>query len=196
MPIVFLALNGEKLLRSLVDGLTLLSIFTPMKSNSLFSLLMVFALPAIARSAELTGKVSSANGRPFLTNAIVYVVSGIAPGAVLGKREPSKLLIRGGQLDPQVLVVLTGETFTVKTEDKNPYNVQLRFRESMELNVALGAIGKASEFPTAKTFKAGRPELFALVTDDLGSFHGYLCVLEHPFYGLTLKGVLLRSAPG
>src|SRR5690348_1939024 len=105
MPIVFLALNGEKLLRSLVDGLTLLSIFTPMKSNSLFSLLIVFALP-IARSAELTGKVSSANGRPFLTNAIVYVISGIAPGTVLGKREPSKLLIRGGQLDPQVLVVL------------------------------------------------------------------------------------------
>jgi len=32
-------------------------------------------------------------------------------------REPSKLLIRGGQIDPQVLVVLTGETFTVKTED-------------------------------------------------------------------------------
>lgn len=153
-----------------------------MKSNTLFALLTTFALPLVAPSAEVIGKVSSTDGGRGLAGAIVHVVSGVQPGAALPQRQPPKLLIRGGRVDPQVLVVLTGETFTLTNADADVYNVQLQFRERTELNLAMSA-GRHRE--TVKTVKAGRPELFARVSDDLGRLHGYICVLEHPFYALT-----------
>jgi hypothetical protein len=150
-----------------------------MKSNTLFALLMTFALPLVVSSAEVIGKVSSADGGRGMAGAIVYVVSGVQPSAALPKRQPPKLLIRGGRLVPVVLVVLGGETFTLTSADADGYNVQFQFRERTELNLAL-SVGR----PTT-TVKAGRPELFTRVSEDLGRLHGYVCVLEHPFYALT-----------
>jgi len=149
-----------------------------MKSNTLFALLITLALPLVASSAEVTGMVSSKDGGPGLAGTIVYVVSGVQPRAALSKRQAPKLLIRGGRLDPEVLVVLDGETFTLTSADAQGYNVQFQFRERTELNLAL--FGRSTT-----TVKAGRPELFARVSEDLGRLHGYVCVLEHPFYAFT-----------
>ena len=132
----------------------------------------------MAPCAEVIGKVSSTDRGRSLARAVVHVVSGVQPGAALPQRQRSKLLIRGGQLDPQVLVVLTGETFTLTNADTDVYNVQLQFGERSELNLGMSP-GRHT------TVKAGRPELFARVSEDLGRLQGYVCVLEHRFYALT-----------
>jgi hypothetical protein len=152
--------------------------FRCMKSHTLSALVILFAFPVIAPSVELSGKITSTREGRGLTNAIIQVVSG--PGIAVKKRASPKLLIRDGRLDPQVLVAYSGETLTLTNADNEPYNVQFRFSKRTELNLAMGASS-----PATKLVETGQPELFARVTDDLGKLHGYVCVVEHPFYALT-----------
>jgi hypothetical protein len=146
--------------------------------TEIFAVLASFLLPFVARSAEVAGKVSAAPDGQALAGAIVHVVSGIRAGAESTKRKPPEFVVREAQLIPEVLVVRTGETFTVKNADAALYNVHFRFRESIERNLGLRQGGQI-------TNRVDRPELFARISDDLYQLNGYICVMEHPFYALT-----------
>jgi hypothetical protein len=163
-----------------------------MKSISACTLLAAFAVPLAGACGDVSGRVLSLGTSQDLAGALVYVVSGPKLGAALPPREPPKLLISNGRLDPQVLVVMAGETFTITNADATGYNVQLKFRERIESNLA---VSKGSNL----LVKAGGPELFAGVSEDLGRLFGYICVLDHPVYALTdAKGMfkLPDLAPG
>jgi RNA polymerase sigma factor (sigma-70 family) len=127
---------------------------------------------------EVAGKVSAARDGQALAGAIVHVVSGIRSGAESAGRESPELVVRGSRLIPDVLVVRTGETFTVKNADAAVYNVHIRFRQNSERNLGLTSRGQL-------TTKVDRPELFARISEDLYRLNGYVCVMEHPFYALT-----------
>jgi hypothetical protein len=134
--------------------------------------------PLEAWSAEVAGNVYAAQDGQGLAGAIVYVVSGIRPGAEPTNRAAAEFAVRGGRLVPEVFVVRTGETFVVKNADATPYNVQFQFRENREHNLMLNAGGQL-------TARADRPELFARIGEDLHRLKGYICVMEHSFYALT-----------
>jgi hypothetical protein len=149
-----------------------------MNSKASFVLLLAFSFTAPVFPAELTGKVSAAVGGRGLAGAIVYVVSGLPQTVAPSPREAPKLTVRAARLDPQVFVVQAGESFTISNADAAIYNVHVRFRESPVRNVALARGGQ-------NVIKTERPELFAVVMEDLERLHGYVCVLEHPVYALT-----------
>jgi len=149
-----------------------------MTTKILFILFAGFVLPIVAWSAEVNGKVSAAGDGLALAGAIVHVVSAIQPSAAPAKPEPLEFAVRGARLDPPVLVVRAGETFTIKNADSDGYNVQFRFRKNTGRNLTL--------FPGGQiTTKAEQPELFARVSEDLKRLNGYVCVMERPFYALT-----------
>jgi hypothetical protein len=134
-------------------------------------------LPFLAWAGQVTGKVSTDRNGQELAGAMVHVFSGVCPAAEPVK-DPPEFAVRGGRLFPEVLVVRTGETFTVKNADNAVYNVHLRFRQNKERNVALRPQGQLKG-------QADRPELFARVSEDLNRLNGYICVVEHSFYALT-----------
>jgi len=152
--------------------------FTPTNSKRAFALLLTCTCPVLAPSAELTGKVTAAANGRGLAGAIVYVVSGVPPSSAPPQRETPTLAVRGGRLDPHVLVVKAGESFTVTNADRDNYNFHVLFRENTERN-------KALMFGSETSIKTDRPELFARVSEDLGRLHGYVCVLENRIYSLT-----------
>jgi hypothetical protein len=85
----------------------------------------------------VTGTVSGSDGRP-IPRAIVDVLSSPSPLTKL-KREAPTLVIRDARLEPQVLVVMTNETFTVTNSDDVPHNVHFRFREGRPQTLKLPA---------------------------------------------------------
>ena len=149
-----------------------------MNFKTSLALLLALTLPALVSSAELTGKVTAADGGRGLAGAIVYVVSGLPGTVAASPREKAKLTVRGGRLDQQMFVVQVGESFTLSNADTDNYNVHVLFRENKERNVALIRGGETS-------IETARPELFARVSEDLGRLHGYVCVLEHRSYAIT-----------
>ena len=136
-------------------------------------------LLAQAPLAKLTGAVSVSGGQA-VSGAIVHVVSGLPSGLTWPKREQPMLAIRNGQLEPKVMIVLTQEMFTVTNTGGVPYNVHLRFQNSILRNIGGGAPPNHE-----RTVQAGEPELFARVSEDLNRLNGYICVVENPFYALT-----------
>lgn len=148
-----------------------------MNSGTLGTFVSCF-LPLLAWSGQVTGKVSIDATAQHLAGALVHVVSGVRPLTAPAKDNPPEFSVRGGRLSPEVLVVQTGQTFTVKNADNAAYNVHLRFRENKERNVALLPKGQLKG-------QADRPELFARISEDLNRLNGYMCVMEHSFYALT-----------
>jgi RNA polymerase sigma factor (sigma-70 family) len=129
--------------------------------------------------AKLAGAVSVSGGQT-VSGAIVHVVSGLPSGLTWPKREQPMLSIRDGQLEPGVLIVLTQEIFIVTNTGGVPYNVHLRFQNSILRNIGVGAPPNHE-----RTVQAGEPELFARVSEDLNRLNGYICVVDNPFYALT-----------
>jgi hypothetical protein len=149
-----------------------------MNAKTFFTLLAGFTFSWPAWSAELKGTVSAAGSDRRIAGAIVYVVAGIEPGTNPAQQESRTWTVRNGALDPQVLVVPAGQSFTLKNAGEVLYNVHFRFRQNKERNVALVNKGQAS-------IKTERPELFARVSEDLGRLNGYVCVMENGFHALT-----------
>jgi hypothetical protein len=99
----------------------------------------------------------------------------------LPPRPSPVLTVRGGQLEPATLVVLTNEPFTLTNVSGVLYNVHFRFKESIQQNVALAHSAPHNR----KTILTSRAELFARVSEDLHRLNGYVCVVENPFYAVT-----------
>jgi hypothetical protein len=148
-----------------------------MNPKTIFILWALVAVPLVSTSAEVTGIVATADGNP-LSGALVRVTSPVPnPGSRRAREQPS-LVIRNSRLEPNVLVVLTNETFVLTNADAALYNVHFRFRGNTERNIGMFQNRRV-------TVQTQRPELFARVTEDLNRLNSYVCVLENSFYALT-----------
>ncbi|MFN7139358.1 MAG: hypothetical protein ACK4UN_08475 [Limisphaerales bacterium] len=138
-------------------------------------LLIVFLLTAAVRSAELNGKVMTAEGRA-VPGAIVYAESGPDLDSIATPQEKWKL--QGRRLIPQVFVARAEQPLVVSNEDPLGYTLFIRFNQG-DFQSRMLKPAKQTEFLT------GKPELFARATDDLNGIYGHVCVLKHLVYAMT-----------
>jgi hypothetical protein len=138
------------------------------------------ALCGSTLAAEFSGHVAMLqDGKSIpVTNALVRVISPI-PSAPAERPKPV-VKLNGNTLTPQVLVVLTNEEFTIENAGGNLYNLHLNFRQNREVNTA---VRPGPGFVSHR--RAEKPELFARIGEDLNQVHGYICVVENPYYSVT-----------
>lgn len=151
---------------------------TKRRTKSLAALLgVVLAVPAVLSAATLTGKVKVTGARDN-ANALVYIAS--APGQFPAQPNP-QVDQRNLRFEPHLLPIVVGTTVNFLNGDDVQHNVFTPSPAGDFFN--LGTWPKGQTKPYTFT-KMGKVELLCNVHHEM---HGYILVLQNPFFAVTDK---------
>ncbi len=151
---------------------------TKQRTKSLAALLgVVLAVPAVLSAATLTGKVKVTGARDN-ANALVYIAS--APGQFPAQPNP-QVDQRNLRFEPHLLPIVVGTTVNFLNGDDVQHNVFTPSPAGDFFN--LGTWPKGQTKPYTFT-KMGKVELLCNVHHEM---HGYILVLQNPFFAVTDK---------
>lgn len=133
--------------------------------------------PSTGSTGVITGKIKAAGLRDA-SNAVVYIAS--APGQFTPRDTPT-LDQRDIRFDPHVLPVLVGTTVKFINHDDVQHNVFTPSPAGDFFNLGTWPKGESKPYTFAKM---GKVDLLCNVHHEM---HGYVLVLQNPFFAVTDK---------